>query len=113
MIVGGDRSTASSGNRIVQNVIADSRVDDLVHSYWEGPVGTGNLVEGNCLFRGATGTIVEPRIGFAATGNLDADPGFRDPAARDYRLRGRGRCARLVGGDIASLLPARLRAATR
>ena len=113
VIIGGDGSTASSGNRIVHNVIADSRVDDLVHSYWEGPVGTGNRVEGNCLFRGATGTIVHPRVGFAASGNLVADPGFRDPAARDYRLRERGRCARLVGGDIASLLPARLRSATR
>ena len=102
IVVGGDDSTASSDNLITQNVISNALDEYLVQSYWAGPVGTGNRVEHNCLYRGALGTIIAPRLGFEATGNVVAAPRYEDAAAHDYRMFPGSRCLSLVGGDIAT-----------
>lgn len=91
------RSFASSDNLVAENVIAYSRRTYNVESWWGGPVGSGNRADANCLWRGARGNIA-PRIGFSASDNIIAPPGFRDAAGGDLRLSSGSSC----GGKGAS-----------
>jgi hypothetical protein len=107
VIVSGDGQTASSGNVIRDNVISNSKVRWNVESSWPGGlVGSGNVVRDNCLFASnpdpfydqGGGLIVPsggaPR-GFAASGNLIANPRFADRAAGELRLRASSPCTDL------------------
>ena len=101
VIFGGDDEHASSGNLVARNVIAGSRGDYGIAGYWAGPVGSDNVARDNCLFDTANGPV-EDIAGVRALSNAVRKPGFRDPAARDYRLLPDSECARIVGGaDIA------------
>lgn len=68
VIFGGDADTASSGNLVAGNVIMDSRVRHNVESSWGGPVGSGNVVKGNCVGGGVEDDgdkgIEVPPVGF-------------------------------------------------
>jgi parallel beta-helix repeat protein len=102
LFAGGDGLTgigpyASSNNTIRRNVISNSTVRWLVESYWllGQPVGTGNVVTGNCLwptnpnpyYNLNGGVTIELPLGFTASNNKIANPGFVDRAAKDFRLR--------------------------
>jgi hypothetical protein len=103
VIFGGDGTVASSGNVVEHNVITDSTIGHNVESYWSGPIGTGNLVQGNCLDNGRRGDIAR-QTGFTATGNTIANPRYLDAANHDYRLPGDSPCLATVGYDTAAML---------
>jgi hypothetical protein len=94
----------SSGNVVADNIIANSTAGPDVSSYWGGRVGTGNVLQGNCVSAGTGGGRQSPGAGFAASGNVIATPGFVDAAADNFRLSTASRCRRVVGYDIAQLV---------
>ena len=93
LLFAGDDGLAASDSHVVGNVIAGSLVRYNVESWYPpgNPVGTGNVVSGNCLWKGAQGNLGD-RVGFAAYDNLVAAPGFVDAAAKDFRLRAGSSC---------------------
>ncbi len=93
VIISGDGPYASSGTRIVGNIIASSRVRHNIESYWPGRTGTDNVVGRNCMWGGAQGNIGDI-VGFAvATRQLVTNPGFIAPAKGDFRMRRTSACA--------------------
>jgi parallel beta-helix repeat protein len=96
MIFSGEGGSASSGNRVTDNVITNALLRFNVESWWPvgNPVGTGNIVERNCLWNGRHGNVA-PEIGFVARDNIVADPGFRSRAAKDFALPDGSPCAGL------------------
>lgn len=90
LIFGGDEDDSSDDNLVTGNTITNSRVRYNVEANWPGPVGTGNLLRGNCVSGGAMdngeGGIESPPEGFTAEDNLTAAPGYADPDAGDFRL---------------------------
>jgi hypothetical protein len=103
IIFGGSPWTAASDNLVVGNVISNSRLRENVESHFDGPIGTGNVVRGNCIGGGVRdagmGGILSPAVGFEAEGNLLAAPAFRDAASADYRLAPGSPCVRLFRGS--------------
>jgi parallel beta-helix repeat protein len=109
-------NNASSNNVIEHNVISNSNQRWNVESYWgTGPVGTGNVARDNCLFAtnsdryynqdgGVEVDESDSERGFAAYGNLVADPQFVNREAKDFRLKS-GVCASLLAGAIVTLTP--------
>ena len=87
------RPYASSDNVVTRNIISNSRERHNVESWWGGPVGTGNVVRGNCLWNGELGNLDLSGGGFLAVGNVVAEPRFVDREAKDFRLRGGSPCA--------------------
>jgi parallel beta-helix repeat protein len=87
VLFGGDSDEASSGNLVAGNVIVDSNRRFNVESHWQGPVGTENVVRGNCVWMtrpGFSGSpphsgIEDPLDGVRSHGNLVADPGRGGP----------------------------------
>jgi hypothetical protein len=82
VMIGGERTTTSEGNTVVNNIIAFNG-EDGVRTYWGGPVGVGNQVLDNLVYGNAVGGVV----GLAASGTVVLDPGFVDRPNDDYRLR--------------------------
>ena len=100
VIFGGDESSASGGNRVELNVIANSRLRWNVEQSWAGEAGRGNVVRGNCVHApdrravyGQAGGIAPPGGGFLAFGNRVAAPLYVDRRAKDFRLRRQSPCA--------------------
>jgi hypothetical protein len=102
VILGNEPGEDTSGNRIEQNVITNSR-RHAVDVYWGGPVGHGNVVRGNCLWRTGGAPVVAQR-GFTASGNVVRDPQFVGAGQHDYRLRPGSGCRAIVGRDTARQL---------
>jgi hypothetical protein len=98
VIFSGEGRSASNGNVVEGNVIANATASHNVESYYPSgtPVGRGNMVRGNCLFGGARnpgeGGVQSPQVGFVAVGNRVSDPAYVDRAAGDFRLRGDSPC---------------------
>ncbi|MEA2169656.1 MAG: hypothetical protein QOF76_2956 [Solirubrobacteraceae bacterium] len=96
VIFAGEGDSASSGNLVTQNVIADTRRAAGIVSYWSGRVGSGNVARDNCL------TAAAPSgKGFSVAGDVVADPHFADAADGDYKIAADGACASTVGGVLA------------
>ncbi|TML03800.1 MAG: hypothetical protein E6G41_13065 [Actinobacteria bacterium] len=106
VIFAGDDSHASGKNIVRHNILTDATSAYLLQSSWGRPIGSGNRASANCLRGGRLGEV-GPQIGFSATGNLNADPRYVDPAHHDYRLARGSPCLRLVGYDTAAKLDAR------
>jgi hypothetical protein len=96
VIFSGEGGSASNGNRVSENVITNALLRFNVESWWPAgnPVGTGNVVERNCLWNGRQGNVA-PEVGFVARENIVADPGFRSRAAKDFALPDGSPCAGL------------------
>lgn len=94
IIFSGQDGLASSGNHVTANVLANAVLRFNVESWWPvgNPVGTGNVVDRNCLWNGHRGDV-GPETGFVTQANVVADPQFRDRAARDFALLGTSPCA--------------------
>jgi parallel beta-helix repeat protein len=94
VIFSGEGGSASSGNRVTDNVITNSLLRFNVESWWPvgNPVGTGNVVERNCLWNGRQGNVA-PQVGFVARDNVVANPGFESRAAKDFALLDGSPCA--------------------
>jgi hypothetical protein len=76
----GDTSHASSNNQARLNIVTnntDTNTGDynIAHN-WEGPSGTGNLVDGNCL--DGPGGGIQPGQADVGPNNVTADPGYAD-----------------------------------
>ena len=90
IIFSGDSGLASSNNVVRRNVISNSRVRYNVESWWPNgnPVGTGNLASDNCLWNGTQGNVAD-QVGFTASNNVVANPGYSDRSAGTSRSRPR------------------------
>jgi nitrous oxidase accessory protein NosD len=101
IVFGGAERVAASDNVVRGNVISNSRVRNNVEWHFDGPVGQGNVLRGNCIGGGirdvGNGGIMEPVIGFTAVDNVIAQPSFRAPG--DYRLAPGSPCTRVLAGD--------------
>jgi hypothetical protein len=84
IVFGGDSRTASSDNLVEHNVIAYAATSGVTAN-WEGPPGSGNVVRDNCFWGSRDADVAHP-FGFSATGNVIADPQFRDRAHGDLRM---------------------------
>lgn len=104
VIFAGNAGYRTSGNIVSANVIADTTEGYAVSSWWNGPVGVGNVLSDNCIYQAAKGAISRPTTGFKAIGNVIARPLFVD--AREHRfglLPGSG-CLHVVGFAAARSL---------
>jgi hypothetical protein len=104
VIFAGEGDAASSDNVVAQNVIADSYMRPGIESWWGGTVGQRNRADRNCVTRNTLAQVDISGGGYSATGNVIADPGFRDAAHGDYRLAPSSPCWDLVGYDTAAKL---------
>ncbi len=76
VIFSGDSIDTSDRNLVEANVIRDSRDRFDVESYWwNGNIGSGNVVRRNCVAGGLRGAIQLPAIGFTSLLNILAVPG--------------------------------------
>ena len=109
VIFGGDSHSSSDNNVVEHNLITNSSLRYNVEASWGGPVGTGNVARDNCSSGGAgaaaEGGIQSPSVGFAATGNVVADPEYVNRAAGNFDLSPDSPC--LVDGPPAADPPAR------
>jgi parallel beta-helix repeat protein len=97
VLFAGDSGDPSSGNHVVGNVIANSRLRYNVESYFPSGQPRGlNVVTRNCLYGGVrnagSGGVMPEQMGFRAYRNLVANPHYRDRSRHDFRLGGRSRC---------------------
>ncbi len=93
----------STGNRVEGNVISNSRIRWNIESWWEGPIGQENLARNNCVwgsnpsgYYNQNGGILpgsQGASGFAASGNVVADPQFTNRAAGDFTIVPGSACA--------------------
>ena len=97
----GDYGVASNNNVVERNVIGGSLRRFDVEEYWPdgSPVGTGNVLQRNCVGPRLAehGGILSFQRGFTAIGNILALPRFADLKRRNFRIIGRSRCAKLLG----------------
>jgi parallel beta helix pectate lyase-like protein len=105
-IFAGEADSASSNNVVSQNVITGSFGRPGIHSGWGGAAGVGNLASTNCMYSNPLGHVDVSGGGFTASGNVIANPGYRDKAAGDYRLAPTSPCLSIVGYDTAAKLMA-------
>jgi parallel beta-helix repeat protein len=94
VIFSGDSGLASSNNVVHRNVISNSRVRYNVESWWPtgNPVGTGNLASDNCLWNGTQGNVAD-QVGFSASNNVVANPGYADRTAANFSIPASTPCA--------------------
>ena len=106
VIFSGNQGYASSGNRLLDNVITNSRLRYNIEYWWpEGnPIGRNNLAARNCLWNGAQGNVADNPIGVTVRDNLIADPRYRARASGDFRPADGSGCRPLLLG-IAPLRP--------
>ena len=100
-----DRDYASSDNTVEHNVISNSTKSYNIEASWDGPVGTGNVARGNCVWNGHQGDISSDD-GFSSEGNVVADPRYVSRPTGDFRLGSDSQCLSVVGYDTAAKLAA-------
>jgi parallel beta-helix repeat protein len=103
VIFGGNSGSSSDNNVVEHNVITNSSLRYNIESSWGGQVGTGNVARDNCTIGGAHGDddggVQSPSVGFTATDNLVADPGYVDRLNDDFDLAPGSPC---LGDDSGS-----------
>lgn len=99
----GNALEASSNNTVTHNIIVNSRVlYNVMSSYSPGQVGTGNVVDNNCIGGGPLanpsnrGGIRYRHEGFAVYHNRIRTPQFADAANAVFSLPGDSKCRRLL-----------------
>jgi parallel beta-helix repeat protein len=106
VIFAGDGTSASSGNTVRLNIIANSTVRNNIEASWEGgTVGSDNVATRNCVWTDRTdfyagdpkgsGIHGDPE-GFLPTDNLVADPGITGLGGSSIGWRKDGPCANLL-----------------
>ncbi len=94
LVFGGSPTAASSHNLVRHNIFTGNGRWGATSS-WEGPVGVGNVLSGNCFSNNPAGAFPSTRVGFSPQRNLGADPRFVDPASGNYRLLPGSRCRQM------------------
>jgi parallel beta-helix repeat protein len=107
VIFSGASGTASSNSTVRGNLITNALIRYDVESWWPSgnPVGQNNLVQSNCVWGGAQGTIQESSIGFSASFNLTANPAYANPSTGDYRVGSTSLCAPYLLGTSVPTQP--------
>ncbi len=111
VLFSGDFGLAASDNLVSNNLITDSNIRNNVESWYPSgnPSGQGNLVTGSCVHGGVddtgNGGIDTSGGGFTVSGNVNADPGYANPAGGDFTLRAGSPCAGVLSGSGAPLTP--------
>jgi hypothetical protein len=105
IMISGEGGMASSYTDVFDNIVSDATARHDVESFWPGgnPVGVGNLVRDNCVWRGREGTIDTHGGGFVARHNATLNPQFVDAAAHDYALEATSPCLFVVGDVQAAV----------
>ena len=122
VLIAGYNGVAPNNTTVEHNIIAHSKVRHNVESSFDELTtpGTGNVFRENCIY-GAEGWYRQPdgsgiqseQVGFTATANVIADPGFANAAAGDFtvaadeRVRGRARRRRRLSRALSWLRPSR------
>jgi parallel beta-helix repeat protein len=103
IVFSGAFGEASSGALVEQNVLTGSAERYNVESYWPDParVGHDNVVRSNCLMAGVrgrrSGGLQLPAIGFEVGPNIIERLRYAAPRRGDFRIRGGGACAAMLG----------------
>ena len=90
-----------------QNALTGSATRYNVESYWPDPLGIGrdNTVRSNCLRAGVrgrgSGGLQLPAIGFDVGPNVIERLRYAAPRRGDFRIRGGGPCALMLGSPQA------------
>jgi parallel beta-helix repeat protein len=102
VIFSGESGLASSNNVVSRNVISNALVRYNVESWWPvgNPVGSGNVVSGNCLWNGKQGNVGD-QVGFTAGNNIVSNPLYVNRAAKDFTLSAGSPCAGYGPGAAA------------
>ncbi len=108
IIFSGAGAVSSGGTLVQGNVISNSLVRHNVESFYPAgtPIGSGNLVEGNCIGGGVrddgNGGIAQA-VGFSVGRNMIAAPRFRRWDGADLRLARGDRCAAMLQANPRSI----------
>lgn len=102
IIFSGAEGYASSNNRVLRNVIANSALRSNLEHYWEprGRMGTGNVAARNCLGGARQGDVALPTNGYAARGNATGTLRYRDRPRGDFRPLPSSGCRATLRGPI-------------
>ncbi|MCB0875108.1 MAG: right-handed parallel beta-helix repeat-containing protein [Solirubrobacterales bacterium] len=109
VIFGGGRDSSSDDNLVANNVITGSTIRWNIQSNWQGPVGSGNIARGNCVWserggyyggRDPEGGGIQEMSGARAFDNVVADPGYADANAGNYRVSASSPCLDVLGGKL-------------
>ncbi len=101
VIFSGTGPLTSRNNVVTRNIISNSRNRWNVESWYPSgtPVGSGNVVEGNCLWASSSSAYynthggIADHIGFeVGPGNVVQRPLFDDPSRGDFKLSSRSGC---------------------
>ena len=105
IMISGEGGMASSYTDVFDNILSDATVRHDVESFWPkgNPVGVGNVVHDNCVWRGREGTIDTHMGGVAARHNARLNPQFVDAAGHDYTLEPTSPCLFVVGDVQAAV----------
>lgn len=101
----GEGGFSSSGSRVYGNVISNATLRFNVESWYPAgnPIGSDNVVEGNCVWNGKQGNVA-PAVGFTVSAALVvADPLFVDRAAKNFSMASSSPCARFGPAPAASV----------
>jgi parallel beta-helix repeat protein len=107
IIFSGSSGKASSDTVVRSNLITNAQTRYDVESWYPSgnPSGQNNVVQSNCVWGGAYGTIDTGQVGFQATGNTTANPGYVDPSQGDYRINSGSPCAQMLAGSTLPAVP--------
>ncbi len=105
IMISGEGGVASSYTNVYDNILSDATARHDVESYWPAgnPVGVGNRVHDNCLWRGREGVIGATEGGLQASDNARVNPMFVNAAAHDYQLERASPCLFAVGDVEAAV----------
>jgi parallel beta helix pectate lyase-like protein len=104
IIFSGNGGTASSNTTVESNLITNATIRSDVESWYPtgNPVGTGNVVQGNCVVPGVGGSINTGGGGFTATGNLVvSDALYVNRSSGDFQLSSNSPCLSAIQGSTA------------
>ncbi|MCW2949729.1 MAG: hypothetical protein JWN41_742 [Thermoleophilia bacterium] len=107
IIFSGGDGYVSSLNRVIANVVTNSRTRYDVEYFWDPArrVGVGNVVARNCVGGGRWGAIAVPAKGYVLAANITAKPAFVSRLTGDLRPRLGSECASLLLSPTTPLQP--------
>jgi parallel beta-helix repeat protein len=107
ILFGGSSGTASSGAVVQDNLMTNAQTRYDVESWYPSgnPSGQDNVVQSNCVWGGAEGTVEASKLGFQAAGNMTANPAYANPSQGDYRVNASSPCAQLLAPNTIPTEP--------